>query len=95
MQTSKVKIDDNQDKVATTLKGMDTKEHDQIQSRITGRMCEISLGPQPSGLVPKNPFLSQAQAGYMHSHPEVLGKKGLAEWDAASKGQKVPYKVKK
>jgi hypothetical protein len=95
MQTSKVKIDDNQDKVATKLQGMQTSEHDQIQSRITGRMHEISFGPQPSGLVPRNPFASAAQRGFMHANPDVLGKKGLAEWDAASKGQKVPYKVKK
>lgn len=41
------------------------------------------------------PFVSQAQAGYMHSHPEILGKKGLAEWDAATKGKKLPKHVKK
>ena len=39
------------------------------------------------------PFVSAAQRGYMHAHPEVLGKKGLAEWDAASKGQHVPEHV--
>ena len=33
------------------------------------------------------PFVSTAQRGFLHAHPEVLGKKGLAEWDAASKGQ--------
>lgn len=32
------------------------------------------------------PFVSKSQQGYLHAHPEVLGKKGLAEWDAASKG---------
>lgn len=36
------------------------------------------------------PFKSQAQAGYMHEHPEILGKKGLAEWDAATKGKHLP-----
>lgn len=36
------------------------------------------------------PFKSQAQAGYMHAHPEILGKKGLAEWDAATKGKHLP-----
>jgi hypothetical protein len=41
------------------------------------------------------PFKSAAQRGYLHAHPEILGKKGLAEWDAASKGQKVPEHVKK
>ncbi len=71
-----------------------TKEHDKIKSRINGRMYEISLG-EHSGMVPANPFASQAQAGYMHTHPEILGAKGLKEWDQASKGRKVPYKVKK
>jgi hypothetical protein len=36
------------------------------------------------------PFESQAQEGYMHEHPEVLGKKALAEWDAATKGKHLP-----
>jgi len=40
------------------------------------------------------PFKSAAQRGYLHAHPEILGKKGLAEWDAASKGQHVPEHVK-
>jgi hypothetical protein len=40
------------------------------------------------------PFVSAAQRGFMHANPEVLGKKGLAEWDAASKGQHVPEHVK-
>jgi hypothetical protein len=39
------------------------------------------------------PFVSGAQRGFMHAHPEILGKKGLAEWDAASKGQHVPEHV--
>jgi hypothetical protein len=39
------------------------------------------------------PFVSAAQRGYLHAHPEILGKKGLAEWDAASKGQHVPEHV--
>lgn len=41
------------------------------------------------------PFESVAQRGYLHAHPEILGKKGLAEWDAASKGQHVPEHVEK
>jgi hypothetical protein len=41
------------------------------------------------------PFKSAAQRGYLHAHPEILGKKGLAEWDAASKGQHVPEHVHK
>ena len=70
-----------------------TKEHQTITSRTTGRESEISFGPLPGGLVPANPFASLAQAGYMHSHPEKLGKKGLAEWDAATKGKHLPKKV--
>lgn len=41
------------------------------------------------------PFKSAAQRGYLHAHPEVLGEKALAEWDAASKGQHVPEHVHK
>ena len=33
------------------------------------------------------PFESKAQQGYMHAHPEILGKKGLHEWDEATKGK--------
>jgi hypothetical protein len=40
------------------------------------------------------PFESLAQEGYMHAHPEILGKKALAEWDAATKGKKLPEHVK-
>ena len=70
-------------------------EHDRVQSRLGGRSREISMGPHGAGLVPSNPFASLAQAGYMHSHPEILGKKGLAEWDAATKGKHLPKHVKK
>jgi len=34
-----------------------------------------------------------AQAGFMHEHPEVLGEKGLAEWDKATKGMHLPQHV--
>lgn len=78
-----------------TLKGMQTREHDSIRSRTTGRVHEIKFGPQPSGKVPANPFASLAQEGYMHSHPEILGKKGLAEWDSATKGKSLPKKVRR
>ena len=40
------------------------------------------------------PFKSLAQEGYLHAHPEILGKKGLAEWDAATKGRHLPDKKK-
>lgn len=33
------------------------------------------------------PFVSKAQQGFMHAHPEILGKKGLHEWDEATKGE--------
>ena len=72
-----------------------TKEHQTIRSRTNGKDYEISSGPLPGGLAFKNPFASQAQAGYMHTHPEVLGKQGLAEWDKATKGKSLPKKVKK
>ena len=31
------------------------------------------------------PFVSQAQQGWAHAHPEEFGKKNLAEFDAATK----------
>jgi hypothetical protein len=40
------------------------------------------------------PFKSLAQEGYLHAHPEKLGKAGLAEWDAATKGHHLPEHVK-
>jgi hypothetical protein len=40
------------------------------------------------------PFKSKAQQGYLHAHPEILGKAGLAEWDRASKGKHLPMKKK-
>src|SRR5271165_57621 len=41
-----------------------------------------------------SPFSSKAQAGYLHSHPEKLGKAGLKEWDSATKGRHLPEHVK-
>ena len=32
------------------------------------------------------PFVSKAQQGFLHAHPEKLGKEKLAEFDAATKG---------
>lgn len=32
------------------------------------------------------PFVSQAQQGFLHAHPEVLGKAKLHEFDEATKG---------
>jgi hypothetical protein len=72
-----------------------TKEHDTIVSKTTGKTHEISLGPNAGGLVPANPFASLAQAGYMHEHPEKLGKTALDEWDASTKGRSLPKRVKK
>lgn len=42
------------------------------------------------------PYQSQAQAAYFHEHQAELEKQGVnvAEWDAASKGMKLPAKVK-
>ncbi len=36
------------------------------------------------------PFESLAQEGYMHEHPEILGKTALKEWDSATKGKHLP-----
>jgi hypothetical protein len=70
-------------------------EHDTIRSRTTGRKIEISMGMHGGGLVPKNPFASLAQEGFLHAHPEKLGKAGLKEWDEATKGRHLPAHVKK
>ena len=101
-QKSKICIEGNDQTVRTTLKPLTMNEHDKAYSRTLRRNMEIGVGMHGTdpkggkgGLVPANPFASLAQAGYMHANPEVLGKKALAEWDAASKGQKVPYHVKK
>src|SRR5690242_18538991 len=88
--------------------GVETKpldmnsEHQTVKSRLSGKDHEIGFGPLPAaanpvmgGQVPSNPFASRAQAGYMHMHPEVLGKTALAEWDRASKGKHLPEHVKK
>ncbi len=72
------------------------KEHGlHITSRTNGKTVEVGFGPQGGNLVPANPFASLAQAGYMHSHPEILGKEGLKEWDSATKGKSLPQHVKK
>lgn len=86
----------------STLQGLNTPEHSKIVSRTRGVGMEIGVGPHGAsqkegdfgGLVSNNPFASLAQAGYLHAHPEKLGAKKLAEFDAASKGRKIPYKVK-
>jgi hypothetical protein len=77
-------------------------EHDTVKSRLTGHDHEIMFGPLPAaadpsmgGQVPANPFASRAQAGYMHLHPDVLGKTALAEWDRETKGKNLPKHVKK
>lgn len=36
------------------------------------------------------PFYSLAEEGYLHEHPEILGKAKLAEFDAATKGKHLP-----
>ena len=69
------------------------REHDTVMSRITGRPVEI--GMTMGHKVPKNPFASQAQQGYLHAHPEKLGKAALKEWDSSTKGKRLPEYVKK
>jgi hypothetical protein len=41
------------------------------------------------------PFVSQAQAGYFHTHKAQLEKQGVDvdEWDAATKGKTLPKKL--
>jgi len=39
------------------------------------------------------PFVSLAQEGWAHTHPEEFGKKNLKEWDAATKGSHLPEHV--
>jgi len=66
-----------------------------IPSRLGGKSREVSFGPLPGLLVPANPFASLAQEGFLHAHPEKLGKAKLAEFDAATKGKKLPAHVRK
>lgn len=68
-------------------------EHDTVMSRITGRPVEIRM--TMGAKVPANPFASLAQEGYLHAHPEKLGKEKLAEFDAETKGKHLPKHVKK
>ena len=71
-----------------------TREHDYVISRINGAAYNVSFGPQPGGLVPANPFASIAQERFLNAHPEKLGKEKLNEFNQASKGLKLPKKVK-
>lgn len=43
------------------------------------------------------PYKSRAQAAYFHEHAKELEKQGvnISEWDATSKGKKLPKHVKK
>ena len=72
-----------------------TREHDYLISRTTGAAYEVKFGPLCSGYVPKNPFASQMQEKYLNMHPEKLGPEKLEEFNQASKGLKLPKKVKK
>ena len=102
-QDTVIEISNNDQAVRTTLTGMKNEEHTQVYSRTLGRMVEIGVGIHGTstkgndygGLVPKNPFSSLAQEGFLHAHPEKLGKAGLKEWDAATKGKHLPQHVAK
>jgi hypothetical protein len=98
---SKVTIESNDQTVRTTLSPLTMNEHDKAYSRTLRRDLEIGVGMHGrstedyGGLVPANPFVSQAQQGYLHAHPEILGPKKLAEFDAATKGKhNLPKHVK-
>ena len=41
------------------------------------------------------PFVSQAQEGWAHEHPDKFGRKNLKEWDKATKGHHLPKKIGK
>jgi hypothetical protein len=72
------------------------KEHGlKVTSRTNGKTVDVGFGPQGNGLVPKNPFASLAQEGFLHAHPEKLGAEKLAEFDSATKGMKLPKRAKK
>ena len=100
-RNTKVDITNNNQTVRTTLKGMSNGEHEKVYSRTLCRDVEIGIGPLPvgpsgiGGLVGKNPFVSQAQEGWAHTHPEQFGKANLAHWDAETKGKHLPKRAKK
>lgn len=71
------------------------REHDTVTSRITGEKVEIQPAWTGGGYVFRNPFASLAQEGYLHAHPEKLGPEKMAEFDAATKGKKLPKRVKR
>lgn len=76
------------------LQSKPVAEHTKIRSRTTGRLIEIPMAPSDGGRVSKNPFASLAQEGYLHAHPAKLGAAKLAEFDAATKGKKLPKRAK-
>lgn len=39
------------------------------------------------------PFVSLAEEGWAHEHPEEFGKNNLKDWDAATKGMHLPQHV--
>jgi hypothetical protein len=81
---------------AANLPAAGHKEHGlKVTSRTNGKTVDVGFGPQGGGLVPANPFASLAQEGFLHAHPEKLGAKKLAEFDAATKGMKLPKRAKK
>jgi len=102
-ETSKVKIDGNNQTVRTQLQSLDTPEHTKVYSRTLARDVEIGVGIHGTspdadargGLCPKNPFVSQKQEGWAHTHQAEFGKANLAHWDAATKGKHLPKQVKK
>ena len=71
-------------------------EHHLVQSRLGGKAREISFGPLPGGLVPKNPFASRLQAKFAHANPSKFGgESGLKEWDTSTDFKKIPKRAKK
>lgn len=52
----------------------------------------VASGPQRAKSGVKMPYKSRAQAAFFHIHKRELERQGVnvAEWDAASKGKKLP-----
>lgn len=83
-------------RVNKTLETKEWKEHEKIKSRVNGKEYEIKLGPTDGGKVPANPFASKAQERFMFANKDKMEKQGVNvdEWAKASKGKKLPERVK-
>lgn len=74
MEKSKVKISNNDQRAATTLKGMDTKIGDTVMSRLTYRPIEIQAGLIGGGKAVKG-FATQATGKDMNAVEKAVSQK--------------------